>query len=303
MKILILGGTGLVGSHLVSEAVRSGHAVAATFHDASPPPSPEGRDWFPLDIDSGAEDGLDSLLQKTQPEAVINATGWTWVDGCEKDPARADRLNHLFPKRLAQCLEPTRTRLVHFSSSYVFDGLAGPYSEDTPPGPINVYGHSKRAGETALLDGLPDRSLILRTIVVYGAELRKKNFVYQVLDKLRRGRPLEIPADQEGNPTEASDLARATLALLSANCAGIWNVAGPEASMNRLEFATLIAQTAGLPDSLLIPRTTAALAQPARRPLRGGLLTDKLCRQVGPLMRPAREALSKLIPRLEPPAV
>jgi dTDP-4-dehydrorhamnose reductase len=131
----------------------------------------------------------------------------------------------------------------------------------------------------------------VRTIVVYGPDPAERNFFYQVLAAGRAATPMRVPVDQLGNPTFGPDLAAAALELAARGAGGVWNVAGPDASLDRVAFARLICHAAGLDDGFLVPATTAELAQPAPRPLNGALSTAKL-EAAGVRMRSARKALA-----------
>jgi dTDP-4-dehydrorhamnose reductase len=110
---------------------------------------------------------------------------------------------------------------------------------------------------------------------VYGEEFQRKNFVYQVVEHLSRGKRLRVPFDQLGNATHAGDLSQAILDLLAQHQSGIWNIAGPDPLLSRRDFALRIAQHYRLDPTLFDFVDTASLHQPAPRPLQGGLIIDK----------------------------
>src|SRR5687768_14408730 len=90
-------------------------------------------------------------------DVVVNAAGWTDVDGAEADEAAATVVNGTATRYLAQACEAHGARLLQPSTDYVFRGDAGtPYPEDAPTDPINAYGRSKLGGEQAVLEVLPD---------------------------------------------------------------------------------------------------------------------------------------------------
>lgn len=274
MRILVIGASGLVGSHVQREAVRSGHSVLGTYRRCPRP------DLVPLDLEACSDERdatlkLEDLMAGFRPEALAFCAAWSWVDGCERDPDKAMRNNALHPRIAARLARRFRARFLHFSTSYVFNGRDGPYSEEDPPDPINAYGHSKLAGERAVQEASDGEALIARTILVFGDEAQRRNFVFQLLGRLREGQSMEVPLDQEGNPTDARDLAAAAVRLLTLHKTGVWNLAGPEPRMTRHEFARLICERHGLNADLLQPLTTEQLRQEAPRPLRAGLLTRK----------------------------
>jgi dTDP-4-dehydrorhamnose reductase len=271
MKLLVIGASGLVGSHVYAEALARGHTVVGTSRSQTVPGL--------ISLDLAAEAETTSLLDRERPDWVVHAAGWTWVDGCEADPARAERENATQPAALAAWCRGQGARMVYFSTTYIFDGQAGPYDEAATPSPINAYARSKLAGEEAVRAQLGERALLSRVICVWGREARRKNFAYQVIDAIRAGRPLRLPSDQEGNPTWAGDIAAWTLDLIAVGESGPWNLVGDQARCLRGEWAAAIAL--GLAEASpvdaaaaaqwrpeLVP--TATLAQPAPRPLRGG---------------------------------
>ena len=273
MKLLIIGASGLVGWNLTLAAKRTGHEVVGTY--ASHPTA----DFVPLDL-ADAERTRD-LVTAVRPHVVICCAAWSWVDGCQSDPERAFRENRTLPAIAAHAAADRAARFVHFSTSYVFDGRSGPYSEEHEPNPISIYAESKLAGERAVAEEMDGEALIIRTMGVYGDEPQQKNFVYQVRRNLLAGRRMKIPSDQIGNATEAANLAEGVLALIDQQASRIWNVAGPDPNLARAEFARQIAETYGLDESLLDFVPTSELNQPAPRPLHAGLTTAKATAATG----------------------
>jgi len=267
MRILVVGASGLVGWNCMSVALKAGHTVLGTFNK------------FPLKslvhLSLDSERAISELMNDFKPEVVICCAAWSWVDGCQSDPERAFRQNCDEPARLARAAHAIGAKVVHFSTSYVFDGKAGPYHEEDQPNPISIYGESKLAGEFAVLEETNRSALIIRTMGVYGKEPQQKNFVYQVIRNLSEGRRMKVPSDQFGNASYAPDLALGVLRLLNQNLAGAWNLAGPNPDLCRKDFALHIATECGLDASLFDFVPTSTLDQPAPRPLHGGLQIDK----------------------------
>jgi len=269
MRILLIGGSGLVGSHILAEAAARGHTVTGTYRNFPTPGLAH--------LDLADADATRQMLAATRPDWVVHAAGWTWVDGCEKDSARSDRENCEQPVRLAQLCREQCCRFAYVSTTYVFDGRAGPYGETDQPNPINVYAKSKWAAEQQIQSVLGGQALIPRVICVWGREAQQKNFMYQTVKALREGRTMRLPADQLGNPTWAGDIAWWLLGLMELGEAGIWNLAGDQENCPRVEWFCAIrdaARTLGLVPvgsaSGYEAMTTAELNQPAQRPLHSG---------------------------------
>src|SRR5262249_41368631 len=151
---------------------------------------------------------------------------------------------------------------------------------------------SKLAGERAGQKGNA-RALVVRATGVYGPEAQGENFVYQLLRRGRAGERMRAPIDQISSPTYHVHLPRASVELAERGVTGVFHVAGP-AIMDRFAFARLVCETFGLDVSLLDPATTADLAQPARRPLRAGLLIDRVRGVITTPLRPPAEGLAAM---------
>jgi dTDP-4-dehydrorhamnose reductase len=273
MRCLIIGASGQVGQALAAALDNQKWPWKGTCHQHSLP----GQSLLPLDIADGP--ALDALIQNQEPQAVFFPSGWTWVDGCEDDEAKAVRLNAQAPAQAAAAAARLGAAFVHYSTDYVFDGRSGPYDETAEPKPLGAYARSKVLGEKQVLAAHP-KALILRTQVVYGPEPQGKNSVFQLKTKLSAGQPMQVPKDQVCNPTYNRDLARASVELVRFGFSGVWNVAGAD-QVDRMTFAVKAAQTFGLDQSLLKAVTTEELKQKAARPLNAGLDSGKLLRALG----------------------
>lgn len=289
MRAVVVGASGQIGGWL-SHRLRAGnHEVIGTY--ASVP--------FPGLIHLDAADAITSsrLLREQRPDVVFYPAGFTWVDGCERDPARARASNVDQPLSLAREAAELGARFVYLSTDYVFDGATGPDSESTIPRPLSVYGQAKRDAEIALGQQLGDAALIVRTCWVFGPERQGKNFAYQVVRALRDQKPVVCPTDQISTPSYGPDVAAAIVALVERQESGVIHVAGPDV-MTRPDFARKIAEAFGLDTSLIVGRSTAELAQVAPRPLHGGLRTPRLDKLLPGLLHPLDDSLVDFRARL-----
>jgi dTDP-4-dehydrorhamnose reductase len=275
--VCVTGGNGLLGAKLTVLAAASTRVVSADLQDG---PSIRTRnvEYVRADITDPAQ--VDSLLDRAKPEAVFHTAAFTDVDGCETRREAAWSVNVTGTENVAAACRRTGVRLIHLSTDYVFDGIAGPYSETDPPNPVSHYGRTKLESERIVQSLLPG-ALIVRTMVLYGfAAGARPNFVTWLVAALKRGTPVRIVTDQFGHPTLADDLARALLLLFEKRAYGIVHAAGGE-WLNRFDFALKTAEVFGLDASLISPTTSDAFKQPAPRPLRSGLITDRIEREFG----------------------
>lgn len=262
---LLIGATGQVGYHAGEALAAAGWTVVGTGCSRSG----EGR----VHLDLLDEEALVRVVKETRPAVCVLAAAMTNVEGCEAEPAMARAMNSRAPEVVAKACRAVGGRTLFLSTEYVFDGSAGPYSEEDLVNPLSVYGRTKLDGETAVLEADPG-NLVVRTTVVYSYRPGDRNFLMQVLERLARGERMRVPTDQLSSPTYAPALGEA-LAALAQGPSGVLHVAGPQV-LGRYEFGQEIARAFGLDPRLLEPVKTAQLGQRAQRPLVAGLNVDCL---------------------------
>ena len=282
LRSLVVGGSGQVGRALRETLERRGHPITATYLKSS----------FPGGVRLGLTDGevLRRLIDDWKPDWIFCPAAMTHVDLCEDQPDHADTINHTAPAALARLAAGRGCGFVYYSTDYVFDGERGPNAENDDTHPLNVYGHSKLLGEQAVMEAYRNATegqarsgrarprriggcLILRTAMVYGPDSQEKNFVYQILRNARASSPFNVFTDQYSTPTHSADLALCSVLLAEKDMSGTYHVTGPD-FLNRLEVCRLACEVFHLRDDFLSPGLTAG--QKARRPLRGGLRSDKV---------------------------
>ncbi len=260
-RILLIGANGQVGWELRRTLATLGDVIPASL---------EGEYGPTIDLLDPAS--LARLVQDTSPDAVVNAAAYTAVDKAETDRDIARRINADAVGELGAMLAGRGTPIIHYSTDFVFSGnLDRPYREDDAPGPLNVYGETKLAGEQALLSS-GARALIFRTSWVYG--IRGANFLLTMLRLLKERDELRIVDDQIGSPTWSRMLASATALVLYRvlrgeldleQVGGLYHLTG-SGQVSWFGFASAILENAGL-DANLIPIPSSEYPAPARRPL------------------------------------
>ncbi|HEX2229658.1 MAG TPA: SDR family oxidoreductase [Candidatus Binatia bacterium] len=281
---LVIGASGLVGRSLMSTLGHSGANVIGTYVNRA------AAGLRQLDISDGGQ--VAACIAELRPRNIYLTAALTHVDYCEEHPEQARRTNVLGPLVIAQEASRLGAKLIFYSSEYVFDGAAGPYSEAAAPNPLSVYGRTKLEAETAVRDVLED-ALILRTTVVFGWDRTSKNFAMQIYERLEKGLEMIIPEDQLGTPTWTEYLAETSVRLIQKGVSGVVNVAGRD-TVPRSEFARALVKTFGGQPERVIAVSTAHLSQKAPRPLRGGLRTDKLAGLLSEAPISLEESLARL---------
>jgi len=208
MKILLTGAAGQLGNELYPRLVKLGDVVAVDL-DCS---KSRARNCQTLDLGNAA--ALEVLLNRTQPDLIVNAAAFTAVDRAQELPELAFLVNAQAPGRMARWARSNDCQLLHYSTDYVFDGRSErPYRESDVPSPLNVYGESKLAGETAI-EASGCKHVIIRTSWVYSSH--GNNFVLSMLNLARRQLQLSVVNDQLGCPTWARNLADASIRIIRA---------------------------------------------------------------------------------------
>ncbi|MFQ5902793.1 MAG: lipopolysaccharide biosynthesis protein RfbH [Candidatus Binatia bacterium] len=283
-RAAVIGASGLVGQALMRVLDNNQYEVTGTY--ATHPDD----GLIPLDISDPSQ--VRDYFRLIQPEIVFLTAALTHVDYCEDHPDETFRINTEGTKNVAKEAAHCHSRLVFYSTDYIFDGKNGPYDELAEACPVSVYGKSKLEAERAIQEILEDY-LVLRTTIVYGWDRRSKNFAMQVFQKLQGGTPLQVPEDQVGTPTLVNYLAEASVRLVQQEIRGIVNVVCKDL-LSRLEFGKALAKVFGLDPEMIVPMPTASLRQRAPRPLRGGLQVEKLRRLLGTEAMSLEEALKRL---------
>jgi dTDP-4-dehydrorhamnose reductase len=197
MRVLLLGGSGQVGSELARSLAPLGEITA------------------PVSAlcDATNLQQLEDAVRAASPDIIVNAAAYTAVDRAEDEPRLAHAVNAEAPGLLGRLACELDASLVHYSTDYVFDGRKdGAYEEVDATNPLSTYGRSKLAGETNVrASGCAH--LILRTSWVYASH--GHNFVRTMLRLAREKHVLSVVNDQIGSPTWARAIAEATTALLA----------------------------------------------------------------------------------------
>jgi dTDP-4-dehydrorhamnose reductase len=208
VRILLLGGNGQLGrSFIRGGGLANRGALTVTSRDGTL------LDGGHAEIgDLSSAQVIENLLDKVQPEVIINAAAYTAVDRAEQEQEVANRVNGEMVGQLGRWASNHSAKIVHYSTDYVFDGKQSePYSEEARTGPLGAYGRSKKLGEQLLRDSGADH-LILRTAWVYASH--GNNFLRTRLRLGAERNELNVVADQHGAPTDTTLIVNASLVAL-----------------------------------------------------------------------------------------
>jgi dTDP-4-dehydrorhamnose reductase len=230
MKVVIVGASGRLGAALLRE-YRDRFDVT-------------GFNRAQLDLSN-----LDAVREKVRAinfDVLINAAAFTNVDLCETQRDEAFRINAEAPRILAEICGEKNSRLIHFSTDYVFDGeKREPYTEEDEANPISVYGESKLAGEKNVL-AAQGRHLVVRVSWVFGPD--RPSFIDAMIQRAQESEEIDAVADKISTPTYTHDIAGMLPRFF--NAAAVAGIDDPGRNLQATDFAgdTPAATEAGVTD-------------------------------------------------------
>lgn len=278
--LLVTGSNGLIASKIIERFAAVGSwKVVATSRQSIRWQLPKGVHQELLDVCRPTE--LAYLLDLYCPDIVIHTAAITKPDDCERDATACWEINTRGAQNVADACSLRQIYLIHFSTDFVFDGTQALYGEDDETAPLSCYGRSKAEADLYVAEAC-SKYAIVRTSMVYGRYPGpgRSSLVSWVHDSLSAGKPIRVVYDQYRTPTLADDIAEGCFLLAQSCQTGIFNLAGPE-FMSVIEIARRTAQSFGLDSKLISEVATIELCEPARRPMRTYLCTDKARSQLG----------------------
>ena len=261
-KVLITGSSGILGLELSNR-------LGELFDVLALPKS--GKNKF-LDVTN--LDMMHNIFKNFDPDFVINCAAYTNVDLCESNKQIARNVNVKGLMNLLKCMSK-KSKMIHISTDYVFDGKNGNYKENDMKEPVNYYGKTKLEADNLLM-GSNSNYLIIRPNVLYSSNLNENNhFLSWVINSLKDKKEISVVNDQISNPVYISDLVEVVLSSLFVEYNGVYHF-GSEDIISRYDFALLISKIFNLDENLVNPIKTCDLKQIAKRPLKSFLDCNKI---------------------------
>lgn len=263
MRIGLIGSNGQLGSDLGRIFEDSGHEIVPLTH---------------VDIDVVDFGSSRKILEKIQPDIVINCAAYVRVDDAEEFPDKAFVVNALGARNIALICKDLGAILVYISTDYVFNGRkTQPYREDDSPDPLGVYGTSKLAGEYFVKNIVEDHYIIRSSSLfgIAGASGKGGNFVETMIKKARNDEEIKVVDDMIMSPTYTRDAAEMIRKILENKLPyDVYHVANA-GQCSWYEFAGAIFDMMDM-EANLSPVKTYILQSKARRPMFSPLISMKL---------------------------
>ena len=269
-KLLIIGGSGIVGSTLLQYASPN-YSIHFTYNTNKITFDNINSTQINL---LGNQKMIIDLIKEVQPDIVVNTAAHSSVDLCETDHSIADKLHVDITQDITQVCKDIDSKLVYISTDAVFQGeLHKKYTELDQPNPINYYGKTKLQAEQITLNA-SSKNVVLRTAVIYGWH-KKSRFTNWIIQTLKENHIVDPFIDQYNTPTLVDDLAKSLLSIFEKNISGMFHATG-KSCLNRYEFALVLASTFGLDKKLIKSVTSKEKKQDAPRPISTCLDSRKL---------------------------
>lgn len=254
-KVLVTGGTGLLGAILVPSLSSAGHTAVRHGHTGD----------ADINADLCDADQVAAMLGRVQPDVIVNLAALANVDLCEAEPNKAYRLNALSVENLVSAIKKSHraSHLVQISTDMVYDGV-GPHIERLVT-IRNTYALSKLAGELAAAQV---GSTVLRTnFFGRSRTIGRLGFSDWLFESLREHRPILVFDDVLFSPLSLESLCLMIVLVVEKRPGGVFNL-GTHAGLSKADFAYAFAACVGLPtSSLRRGRAADAGVLTARRPM------------------------------------
>ncbi|TAJ27366.1 MAG: SDR family oxidoreductase [Nitrospirae bacterium] len=290
MRVLITGGTGLVGGALIATA-GSGYRLTI-LHQRDYPVQADGVEAFIVDVRNREQ--LSDLFGRGEFDAVIHAAGIASVDYVEHHVEEGWESNVAGTQNVVDLVLKKDIKFVYLSSNAVFDGRQAPYREGDSTNPVNQYGRIKVECEKLVMRLCPEAAIV-RPILMYGWQPphARANPATWLIDRLRRGQPTHLVTDVYENPLWAGQCAAAIWRVIQMGKTGIFHIAGQDI-VSRYEFAQLVAGVFGMDSTLLHPVDSGFFPAIAPRPKNTSFLTERMQADLGLDPLPLREGLERM---------
>lgn len=273
MKLLVLGGSGLVGNSLL-KMNNNKFKIITTFNQnkINIPKIQSFQCSLPQNFDE-----LENIIKNEKPEILVNAMGYSNIDFCELNKEKTHLLHVKISEKISNIALKSNTKIIFLSSDYVFDGLKGNYTESDIPKPINYYGYTKFEAEKIVLKN--KNNVVLRTSVIYDWDVRVRFFNY-VIENLKNQRKIKVTNDIFNSVTLIDSLIQSIFSVIEKKKVGIFHTVD-STCVNRYDFAKCISKIFNFDEKLIQKISINDINVIAKRPQNACLDNSKAKKDLG----------------------
>ena len=226
MKVVIFG-TGFLGTKLLNSLSKEFNVFGATLNP---------KQSIIRKVDAKNKKEVEDFLISVKPDIVINTIALSSYFKCEQNSVLCNKLNYTTAANISEVCDNINSKLIFISSSYIFDGIKGNYTENDIGRETNKYATSKIRAEKKVLK--IKGTIVLRLECLYGydeVEKRIRVGTNTFKNKMNIGYPNILRA-----PIFVDDVAKIVFQLIKNKQSGIFNLAG-EIKITWLEFLNKLA--------------------------------------------------------------
>ncbi|MGC8728572.1 MAG: dTDP-4-dehydrorhamnose reductase [Elusimicrobiales bacterium] len=230
-----------------------------------------GFDVDKLDISD--EKSLKECIDWLKPDIIINCAAYNNVDKAESDLETAYKVNAYALRNMALFSHKYKTKIVHFSTDYVFPGKDDfiPYREEDTPAPLNKYGMSKFEGEKLLYSNY-ENFLIFRVSWLYGRG--KQNFIYKLNEWSNKFSEIKVSVDEVSVPTFTGFVADISIKSIDSDLKGLFHLV-PKGFVSRYDWSKKVFNIAGKKVKIIRAKQSD-FNLPAKRPFFSAMSSQKI---------------------------
>lgn len=278
MKILITGGTGLLGKALI-ETAKNSYEITATYIGNYEMSDSGQVKYLKLDIQD--KSAYSNLFKNFRPEAVIHTASIGSPDYAQKNREKTWLVNVGGTQNMLSNCEVFGAKFVYVSSNAIYDGKKAPYSESDLAEPINYYGEVKLEGEN-LTKKSKITYAIVRPILMYGWNyaFERPNVATIALSKLKKGESVNIYEDVFCNPILSEYCAQAIWRLIKNGTYEEFNIGGKD-TVSVYELIKVAAEVFDFDSNLIQAVRQGFFKELVRRPENTSYRTAKMENKLG----------------------
>ena len=290
MKLLVLGGSGLIGKSLL-KLNNEKFDIITTYNTKQINMAKilSLKCNLPNDLNK-----LENTIISKKPDIIVNAMGYSNIDFCETNKEKSYQLHVKITEKIAKLATVHNIKTIFLSSDYVFDGKKGNYNESDLPNPINYYGKTKLEAEKIILK--QPQNLVFRTSVIYDWDFRVRFFNY-VVNNLKNKKEIEATYDVFNSVTLVDSLIEAIFLAIKKKKSGLFHVVDSNC-VNRFEFAKSIAKIFKLDNKLIKKISIDNIDVIAKRPKNTCLDNSKAKKELGMEFKTLEDGIRQVLGKI-----
>lgn len=246
-KILLIGGTGLLGYYWINYKSNK-KKLYVNIHKNKK----KSKDINYINLNLNNFNSLKKYIERKKIKTIVNMAAMTNIEECEKYKKKAFKINVKIPELLSRLAKLLKIRYVYISTDQLFSGLKKIYTEKDYPNPLNYYAKTKAESEREILK-IYNKSLIIRTNFFCLGQNIKHTFLDQILKSLKSNKKIYLWDNFYFSPIYTKNLIKIIMILIKKKKSGIYNISTNE-RISRFDYANLVAEKFELNKKLLIKK-------------------------------------------------